>query len=370
MSQDIHSQIDSLDGTSVDYTDPNLYTKILGYDQEGAADHGAGAADTAASSGQGDTAAAAAHIQADGTPAAGQTDNTSQAGAAASADSGAAPDTAGQADATLSQAIEGIATVDGKRTIPYAVLQQERRANAQLKEQVRLMQQQLQEKAASASNSQGDLADRAAQDPDSLTDAELEQLEQDFPSLAKPLKLLRKLVEDRGAQAPAAQATAAPAPAPAAPAAGKASTPEDEQAAYDEGIADNPLIAKWMSEGGREWQRACAIDQVLMSDPANADLTYTERFAKVQRMVAAEFGLSLPAAPAPAPSAPASAAAAAAAPNAAPPSQSVMPTLTDLSGTGVSVSKDPLSGMTAGQMVDAAMDMSEEQLRRMAGLSY
>jgi len=366
MSQDIHSQIDSLDGASVDYTDPGLYAKLLGYDQEAADGAGAGAADTAASAGQGDTAAAAAHTQADGTPAAGQTDNTSQAGAAASADSGAAPDTAGQASANQSTAIDGIATRDGKRTIPYAVLEQERRANAQLKEQIRTMQQQLQDKAASASNSQGDLADRAAKDPDSLTDAELEQLEQDFPALAKPMKLLRKLVEDRGTQQPAGQ----PAAAPAAPAAGKATTQEDEQSAYDTGIADNPLIAKWMSEGGREWQRACAIDQVLMADPENAGLSYTQRFAKVQAMVAAEFGHPLPAAPAPAPSAPASAAAAAAAPNAAPPSQSVMPTLTDLSGTGVSVAKDPLSGMTAGQMVDAAMDMSEEQLRRMAGLSY
>ena len=369
MTQDIHSQIDSLDGQNVDYTDPSLYTKILGYDQAGAEDTGVGAADAAASAGQGDTAAAADQNQGDGAPAAGQTDATSQAGSAASAESGVAPDTAGQVDATQSQAIDGIATVDGKRTIPYAVLQQERRANAQLKEQVRLMQQQLQEKAASASNSQGDLADRAAQAPDSLTDAELEQLEQDFPSLAKPLKLLRKLVEDRGAQAPAAQVTAAPAPAPAAPAAGKASTPEDEQAAYDTGIADNPLIAKWMSEGGSEWQRACAIDQVLMSDPENANLTYTERFAKVQAMVAAEFGHPLPAAPAPAPSLPARAAAAAAS-NAAPPAKTVMPTLTDLSGMGVSVAKDPMDGMTASQMVDAAMDMSEEQLRRMAGLSY
>ena len=47
-----------------------------------------------------------------------------------------------------------------------------------------------------------------------------------------------------------------------------------------------------------------------------------------------------------------------------------VPTLTDLGGTGVSVSADPMAGFTPGQMVDAAMEMSEEQLRRMAGLSY
>jgi len=370
MSQDIHSQIDSLEGQNVDYTDPSLYAKILGYDQEHSASAGAGAAGAAASAGLGDTAAAAATSQGDGSTASGQSDNTASATAAATADSGAAPNTADQSSATQSQAIDGIATKDGKRTIPYAVLEQERRANAQLKEQLRIAQQQLQEKAAASSNSAGDLADRAATDPDSLTDAELEQLEQDFPALAKPLKILRRLVDEKGGAQPATQAAAAtPAAAPAAPPAGKATTQEDEQAAYDTGIADNPLIAKWMSQGGREWQRACAIDQVLMADPANANLTYTERFAKVQAMVAAEFGIPLPAAPAPAP-APAAGAAAPAATPAAPPSQTVMPTLTDLSGTGVSVSKDPMGGMTPGQMVDAAMEMTEEQLRRMAGLSY
>ena len=151
--------------------------------------------------------------------------------------------------------------------------------------------------------------------------------------------------------------------------------PEDEQAAFDNGIADNPLVAKWMSEGGREWQRAVAIDRVLSADPENASLTYSQRFAKVQAMVAAEFGIQAPAAPTSAPAGGTSsgakpANAAPAAPAKQPQTQQVMPTLTDLGGTGVSVSADPMAGFTPGQMVDAAMEMSEEQLRRMAGLSY
>lgn len=370
-TQDIHTQIDSLDGKNVDYSDPNLYAQILGYDQD-AGDEGQGgsqSADSLIETSQGDAAAAAA-TTVDGTAAAGQPDNTSQAAAApaaATSDSTAVVTDQQGADQSQ-QGIDGVATRDGKRIIPYAVLEHERREKQQLKDQLKDLQQQLQAKAAGASTEAGDLADRAATNPDSLTDAELQELEKDFPSLAKPMKVLRALTQkveglQQGSQAPAAaQPTQQAAQAPV--------QPEDEQAAFDNGIADNPLLAKWMSEGGREWQRAVAIDRVLSADPENANLTYSQRFAKVQAMVAAEFGIQAPAAPKPAPAGGAKPASAAAAAPAQPQTQQVMPTLTDLGGMGVSVSKDPLDGMTPGQMVDAAMDMSEEQLRRMAGLSY
>jgi len=371
-TQDIHTQIDSLDGKNVDYSDPNLYAQILGYDQD-IGDDGLDGSDqtmTADQATQGDAAAAAATSTDASQAAAGQSGATGQAAAAPAAANSDA--TAGATDQTgaeqSQQGIDGIATKDGKRIIPYAVLEHERREKQQLKDQLKDLQQQLQAKAAGASNEAGDLADRAATNPDSLTDAELQQLEQDFPSLAKPLKVLRAVAAkveglQQGGQAPAAaQPTQQAAQAPA--------QPEDEQAAFDNGIADNPLLAKWMSEGGREWQRAVAIDRVLSADPENASLTYSQRFAKVQAMVAAEFGIQPPAAPTQAPAGGAKPASAAAAAPAQPQTQQVMPTLTDLGGMGVSVSKDPLDGMTPGQMVDAAMDMSEEQLRRMAGLSY
>lgn len=369
-TQDIHTQIDSLDGKNVDYSDPNLYAQILGYDQD-VGDEGQGGSqstDSLIEASQGDAAAAAA-TAGEGAAPAGQLDIAGQAAAApagANSDSNAVVTDQQGADQSQ-QGIDGIATRDGKRIIPYAVLEHERREKQQLKDQLKDLQQQLQSKAAGASTESGDLADRAATDPDSLTDADLQQLEQDFPSLAKPLKVLRALTQkvdglQQGSQAPAAQPTQQAAQAPA--------QPEDEQAAFDNGIADNPLIAKWMSEGGREWQRAVAIDRVLSADPENASLTYSQRFATVQAMVAAEFGIQAPAAPKPAPAGGAKPASAAAAAPAQPQTQQVMPTLTDLGGMGVSVSKDPLDGMTPGQMVDAAMDMSEEQLRRMAGLSY
>ncbi len=354
MTQDIHAKIDALN-SQVDYSDPGTYMDLLGYGSEGT-DGGAGqdaGATGNASANQGDTAPANAAAAA---PAGGQ---PTDAGAAASvpggADSSDTPDAA-DSGATAPEAIDGIATRDGKRIIPYAVLQAERRDKQALQAQVQELQTQLQAKAGAASSEAGDLADRAATDPNSLTDAELEQLEQDFPSLAKPLRMIRAL-EEKVNQPPAST------PPPPQASAQQLSR-EDEQAAYDQGIADNPLLASWMSEGGRQWDRAVAIDALLSQDPENKALTYSQRFAKVQAMVAAEFGQQLPAAPRAAPTQTTKSA------PAAPQVSETLPTLTDLGGSGVSVSKDPLAGMTTGQQVDAAMAMSEEQLRAMVGLSF
>ena len=373
---DIHTQIDSLDGQNVDYSDPNLYSKLLGYDQqlEDAGQGGSQSTGVADQTFQGDAAQGAA-TTVDNTAAAGQSDNTNQGAATqAAATSDATAGATDQQGADQSQGIEGVATKDGKRIIPYAVLEHERREKQQLKDQLKGLQQQLQARAADTSTEAGDLADRAATDPNSLTDADLQQLEQDFPSLAKPLKVLRAISEKVEGLQQSSQAQAAALPTQQQATQAQAE-PEDEQAAFDNGIADNPLVAKWMSEGGREWQRAVAIDRVLSADPENASLTYSQRFAKVQAMVAAEFGIQAPAAPTSAPAGGTSsgakpANAAPAAPAKQPQTQQVMPTLTDLGGTGVSVSADPMAGFTPGQMVDAAMEMSEEQLRRMAGLSY
>lgn len=355
MTQDIHSKIDALDSSKVDYSDPGTYMDLLGYGTDGA-DGGAGqdAGETSgASADQGDTAPANAAAAA---PAGGQ---PTDAGAAASAPGGAdSSDTPAAADSGESapEVIDGIATRDGKRIIPYAVLQAERRDKQALQTRVDELQAQLQAKAGAASTETGDLADRAATDPNSLTDDELQQLEQDFPSLAKPLRMIRAL-EEKVKQPPA---SVQPPPQVSA----QPLSQEDELAAYDQGIADNPLLAKWMSEGGREWARATAIDALLVQDPDNKALTYSQRFAKVQAMVAAEFGQQLPAA------APAAHTQTTKAAPAAPQVSETFPTLTDLGGLGVSTSKDPLAGMTAGQQVDAAMAMSEEQLRAMVGLSF
>lgn len=266
--------------------------------------------------------------------------------------------------------VDGIATVDGKRVIPYAVLQATRaEAREQRAEAERLKQelQQVRDQLATSGNQA--LADRAASAPETLTAEELAELEQDFPSMAKPLRVIRalqdQLRQQTAAPAPApAPAAAAPAPAPAAPVANS----EEE---FDAALAASPLISKWMTAGGPEWERAQAIDRVLMEDPRNANLTYAQRFAKVERMVAAEFEIPLPAAPG---AAPAPAAAAPAAAPAAPAQPAVkpaaLPSLTDLGGSPPQSGEDAINSKTALDLLAATENMTEQQLMQMAGVLY
>jgi hypothetical protein len=261
--------------------------------------------------------------------------------------------------------VDGIATADGKRIIPYAVLQATRRELAETNNRLAEAQAAL-EAAKKAPAGDNSLSDRAADDPNSLTDEEMAELEQDFPALAKPLKMVR----DASAKLQQLAATPSAAPAAPAPAPSPRAAELDSDEAFDAGIVANPLLASWMGSNGREWQRAQAVDRLLMQDPANQSLTYTERFAKVQRMVAAEFEIAVPAraAPAPAPT-PAPAAAAPAAP-AFKPKPAALPSLSDLGGTTPQSEEDAVNGRTTTDLLASAERMTDAELMRMAGLSY
>jgi hypothetical protein len=374
MSKELTERIESIDGQAADFSDPNFYSSLLGYDQEGAeeAKPADGQGDTAASAAAPDAAAAAPApasepaepAPAAAAPAAPPVKESSATPAAAEPKAGA-------------DAIAGVATRDGKHVIPYSVLEKARREALEANRRAKEAEDKLKEalaKATPSGNAESDaLAARASSDPDSLTDAEIEELATDFPHLAKPLRVLRRLAEAK--QEPAA------APASSAPAKAQQDDDIDEavaaQAVYDQALAANPLVAKWQAEGGAQWERAIEVDRLLSGSPKWKDKPFAERLAKVEEIVADEFDIqrAAPAAtPAPAP-APAEAAgktpgtqpvAAPAVPIAA----TALPTLTDLGGRPAVSSPDPLAGMTAGQMVDKAMGMSVEELQRLAGLPY
>lgn len=273
----------------------------------------------------------------------------------AATESSAAP-AAASAPAT-GEAVDGVATRDGKSIIPYAVLQNTRRENQLLREELARAQ-------AAKAPAADDPATRAA-NPESLTPAELEELATDFPQLAKPLKIIQQ------AQESIAQLKAAPTPAAtpaAAPKQGNDEVSEDE--AFDRGIIANPLLASWMSAGGKEWERAKAVDRLLSNDPETAKLSFTDRFAKVQRMVAAEFDIPLPTAAKPANT---PAAAPVAAPAAAPlpqPKAAALPSLSDLGGSTPQSDEDATNSMTTTDLLAKAERLSDAELLRMAGVSY
>lgn len=344
----LQARIDALNPDAVDWNDPETYAALgVGKDEPG---------DEQGQQEQGDTAQAPAAAPAPAPAAA------APVAAPAPADSSQAP-AAAPAPSEPAR-VDGVLAKDGKTVIPYGVLAAARNEARTAHQRAEAAEAALAEAQRQATAASSDLANRAAADPNSLTDAEMAELEQDFPALAKPLKLLRSMSEKLQTAAPT-PAPAAPAPAPAA----SRSQGDDEAEAFDLAIAANPLIGDWMSSGGREWERAKAIDRVLQQDPESANLSYADRFAKVQRMVAAEFDIPLPK-PAATPAAPAASPAAPAAPAVPAAKAAPLPSLSDLGGTPPQSAEDAVNGKSAADLLASTSGMSEEQLMRMAGVIY
>ncbi len=346
---ELHTRIDALDA-KVDYTDPNTYAQLLGYEAEAALPT------DDAEQPQGDTETTEELTEA-AAPAA------APAPAPAAPESSAPPAAAEPAkndDGT----VDGVATRDGKRVIPYAVLKEARESASQATARASELTQTVERLTRELEEAKAGKTPTTTSDTEvTYTPEQIAEMELDFPEQARQAKAIMALQDKlaRIAQAPAASPAAAPAPAPAA----QATNPADT---VQEAIDNHPLLARWQSKGGAAWSEAVKVDAALQNDPEWANKPLADRFAEVQRRVADDLGIPLPA---PQSTTTTAAAAPAAAPGAAQPrTTTATPTLDDLSGGPVVSSSDPLGGMSRGQMVDKAMSMSVEELHRMAGIAY
>lgn len=339
MSKELADQLRNLDMQDVDVTDPQEMARIMGYDQETFED-------APQPTSQGDTAALTA-------PEA-KADVPAPEAAVTAVESSATPAAAVEKPGEIA----GVLTKDGKHIIPYSRLQGER-------ERASLDRQRAEDLAAKNEELIKQVEDlkagrTAAVEGAAYTPEQLEELERDFPQLAPLLRTVEHL-QKQSASAPQTPQTRTDARQ-------VAEQEADAANALDVAIAPRPLLSKYRETGGVVWDRAVEIDTQLMADPAFNTLSMTDRFAKVEERLAAELGMSLPnTSSTQTPSAPA----ASSVPAVAKPSQPtpILPTLTDLGGGSVAVG-DPMAGMTSGQMVDKAMTMDMEALRKMAGLAY
>lgn len=322
MSDNLTDRLDALDA-SADFSDPTTYSKLLGYDEAPAAE-----AAPVAQEVKGETV----------TPAAAPA-------AAPATESSAAP---AAAEKTETEAA-GIATKDGKHVIPMSVLTDTRtalqKANQRAQELAEANQRLTQQLEAKQANPEAATPEAVA-----ITAEELSALEADFPEQAA---IITKLVKANEALQAQVQEVAA---RPAATAA------QAQEVNLQELIDQRPLLSQWQAKGGLAWGAAVEADEQLEADPAWATKPIGERFAEVERRIAAEFGIPVVAPATPPTPEPAKT-------PAAPVVTTVAPTLTDFNGTPASVG-DPMAGMPVGKMVDQAMNMDMESLRRMAGLSY
>lgn len=199
-----------------------------------------------------------------------------------SADRGKA-DASAQTD-TSTVAGKVIASKNGKHVIPYEVLEQERRNNQALQEQV----QQLEKAAAERAKLQKLLEANgisADADPDDLSVEQIEQLAEDFPEIGKALTgIVNKINKFEQAEA-AKQAVV--------------DTPDPLQAA----LQAVPELVTWNNEDPDRMAFAISVDERLQHDPAWKEKPLQERFAEAARRTRLAFNDEPPAEPAEKPAA-------------------------------------------------------------------
>ncbi len=194
-----------------------------------------------------------------------------------------------QTAATSTEEPAGVATKDGKHVIPYSVLTSTRdratRAEQLVKEmtdRVTALEQSIQAAANGAKpGATARAADAIAADAPAMSDADLEALKEDFPTVYKALKaqqaytasLEQRVQEQAGFRQEV-----------------EASTQRSVEETVQDAIDANPKIAFIQSSDPEAFKLASQFDDTLKESPAWKDKPMSERFAKVIEMVEAATG--------------------------------------------------------------------------------
>lgn len=187
-----------------------------------------------------------------------------------------------------------VSSRDGKHTIPYDVLAKARET-AQTEAQARLaaeqraadLEAQINALKAQAVMPQSGAESNAATEAQvqslasSMTAAELEQLQNDFPSLAKMIEAQQSTLSNLQIQL--AKISQAEAARDAMQATQAATSVQDT-------IDANPKLAALQADP-KAWERAAALDDFLKTQPDVARLPLAERFAKVVSAYEATYGV-------------------------------------------------------------------------------
>lgn len=194
-----------------------------------------------------------------------------------------------QANATSEPEAAGVATKDGKHVIPYSVLQSERERNRAAQDALREMTERAtkleQALKATANGANTGAAARAAEaataDAPAMSDADLEALKEDFPTVYKALmaaqiradRLEQSLRQQEGFRQEVENAS-------------QRSVEETVQDAIDA----NPKLVHIQTSDPVAFELAQRFDDTLKASSAWANKPMSERFAKVIEMVESANG--------------------------------------------------------------------------------
>lgn len=183
---------------------------------------------------------------------------------------------------------EGIATKDGKHVIPYSVLKNERDRAAradqvarEAQERVAELEKQLQAMNQGANTGESARTNEPTTALAEMSDEDLETLKEDFPTVYKAVM--------------ASMAAAKALEAKLAPVEENVRNIEAERAqsateTVQEAIDSVPKLAYIQATNAEAFDLARQIDGMLRQQPAWADKSLSERFAKVAEMVEATIG--------------------------------------------------------------------------------
>jgi len=203
-------------------------------------------------------------------------DETSEAGEANPPSEAAAAKAAGaeEAGADAQAKVEGIASKDGSRILPYAALQAERRSRRHAESRYESTARELDE----AKQLIADMKAGKTPEAGEVTEDDVAQMEEDFPEQGRKMRMLFE-------RAKAAQTE------PAA----TASTREDEgDDPVQDAIDQVPLLVGWQANDAEKFARAQEHDAVLINSPKWANKSAVERFTEVAKLVADEYDIPFP----------------------------------------------------------------------------
>ncbi len=257
--------------------------------------------------------------------------------------------------------VAGVSSKDGKTVLPYAALQAERRAARSAAGRAEAAERALAETRQQLEDLKaGKQPPPKASELEGMTEAELEEIKQDFPGMAKlvdvALATARQLAELKKAGKSAAGEAAATAE-------------QDEEAEAEEAIDSNPVLLGWMTDPKHadKFERAKVLDRALEGSPKWKDKPLAERFAHVTKLVADEFDIELPKADTPEPE-PEPQPQATKPPKADPTAalqkaQRVAPnTLSDFKGGSADPNSERIENLPAQRMLSRFEDMSDAEI--------
>jgi hypothetical protein len=264
------------DGNIEDLSDDELEARQRAEDGE-TPDHNPAGDDDAAAT------AAAAQAQADAAAAQAATDAQAAAAAQATvaadkAPADAAADKTAGADATAEPGkVDGVASKDGSRVLPYGALQAARRDARRAETRAERAEREL----ADARQQLEDMkAGKAPESP--ITEADVADMEASYPDEGKKMRALFNRAQALEKQVPKADAPK------------DADAEDDPQLAAQEAIDQVPLLLDWQNGDPTKFARAVEHDAVLMKSPKWAGKPAVDRFTEAARRTADEYDIAFP----------------------------------------------------------------------------